>query len=164
MRRFFRRAPASSSCRLCSLKAALGGLATVVLVGLMAQAGGDMLMIAPLAASSVLVCATPRSPMAQPANVVGGHIVSTVTALALDAALPDTWWAAAAAVGAAILVMEMLRVTHPPAGADALVVMTIHAGLDYLLFPIAIGSLAVVASAVALHRLVPPRAAYPAMD
>lgn len=150
-----------SECRPCAYKAALGGLIAVSLVALAAESAGELLAIAPLAASCVLVFAAPESPMAQPANVIGGHVLSTVVALLLEQVLPGAWWAAALGVGCAILAMSLARVTHPPAGADAFVVLTGHPGWGYLIFPILLGSMAVVAAAVVVHRALPPRRAYP---
>lgn len=160
MRRFLRRNP-PTDCLLCPLKAAIGGLIAIGLIALMAELTGNLLAIAPLAASAVLVFAAPDSPMAQPANVIGGHVLATVIALLLEAVLPGGWWSVALGTGVVILAMGVARVTHPPAGADALVVLTAHPGIGYLFFPILIGAIAIVATAVVVHRVLPPRGIYP---
>lgn len=160
MRRLFRRHQ-PATCRLTPWKAALGGVATVALCALLAQWAGNAMLIAPLAATAVLVFAAHDSPMAQPANVIGGHLLSTATALVVAEFLPPTWWAMALAVGLSIALMSVTRLTHPPAGADALAVTALHPGWSYLLFPILIGSILVVGAAILVHRLVPPRRAYP---
>lgn len=127
----------------------------------MAEGAGDVLLVAPLAASAALVFGAHESPMAQPANVIGGHLLSTAIALALAEMLPHSWWALAIGVGLVIVLMAVTRLVHPPAVANALVVMTLHPGLSYLLFPVLVGSVAVVLAAVAVHRLIPPRGGYP---
>lgn len=160
MRRFIRRNP-PTDCLLCPFKAAIGGVVAIGLIALLAEATGDLLTIAPLAASAVLVFAAPESPMAQPPNVIGGHVLATIIALVLEAVLPGGWWSMALATGIVILAMGMARVTHPPAGAYSLVVMTTHPSLDYLFFPVLIGAIAIVAVAVVVHRVLPPRAIYP---
>lgn len=162
VRSFFRRSP-PSDCTMCHVKAAVGGLIAITLVAIMAELAGSLAIIAPLAASCVLVFAAPDSPMAQPANVIGGHVLSTAVALAMDAILPGAWWCAALGVGVTIWLMGMTRLTHPPAGADALVVLTLHPGLGYLFFPVLAGSVTMVLVGVAVHRLMPPRGAYPAV-
>lgn len=160
MRRFLRRNP-PTDCLLCPLKAAIGGVIAFGLIALMAEFTGDLLLIAPLAASAVLVFAAPESPMAQPANVVGGHMLAAMLALLLETILPGGWWSAALGVGIVILAMGLARVVHPPAGATALVVLTVHPGWDYLFFPVLAGSVAIVVTAVLLHRIVPPKGIYP---
>ncbi|MFD2033014.1 HPP family protein [Ancylobacter dichloromethanicus] len=114
---------------------------------------GAPLLIAPFGASSVLLFSVPNSPLSQPANVVGGHLVATGVAIALHMVLPGTWWAAAIAVGAAIALMALLRLIHPPAGADPLLVFRVrselgvprHAGGHG-------GAVALVAIAALFHR------------
>lgn len=136
-------------------------MAAMGICALLAQWVGEPLLVAPLAASAVLVFAAHDSPMAQPANVIGGHLLSTTTALAVAEVLPPSWWAMALAVGLAIALMTLTRLTHPPAGADALVVTALHPGWSYLLFPIASGAVLLVAAAVLVHRMVPTRRPYP---
>lgn len=136
-------------------------MAAMGICALLAQWVGEPLLVAPLAASAVLVFAAHESPMAQPANVIGGHLLSTTTALAVAEVLPPSWWAMALAVGLAIALMTLTRLTHPPAGADALVVTALHPGWSYLLFPIASGAVLLVAAAVLVHRMVPTRRPYP---
>ena len=64
------------------------------------------------------------------------------------------------AASGAIAAMAALRLTHPPAGADPLVVFFDNPGWAYLGLPVAIGSLALVVIAWWFHRL-PPRVVYP---
>lgn len=159
MRPFFHRH--QPPARLGNLaKAGLGGAVAIAAVALLSDYSGVLWLMAPFGASCVLVFALPGSPLSQPANVVGGHLVSTAIGLAAETLLPGSWWAMALAVGASIAVMQALRLTHPPAGADPLVVMTAHPGPLFLLFPVLSGSLLLVTLAWLLHRL-PPRTAYP---
>jgi CBS-domain-containing membrane protein len=109
--------------------------------------------MAPFGATCVLLFSVPNSPLSQPANVMGGHILSTAVGLAAYTVLPVDWWSLALAVGIAISVMAALRVTHPPAGADPLVVMLSGPGWEYLLFPVAVGSLSLVIIANLFHHL-----------
>lgn len=66
--------------------------------------------------------------------------------------LPDEWWAAAIAVGMAIAVMAVFRVTHPPAGADPLVVFTSDPDLEFLAMPALAGAVLLVGIATLYHR------------
>src|SRR5690606_14950066 len=103
-------------------------------------------------ASAVLLFAVPGSPLSQPANVVGGHVLATAIALLLRAALPNQWWAAAIAVGVVIAVLAALRRTHPPARAEPPVVSVADPGLSFLLAPVLAGTVLLVAVATGFHR------------
>jgi CBS domain-containing membrane protein len=114
-------------------------------------------IVAPLGASAVLVFAVPSSPLAQPWPVVGGNTMSTLVGVAVFHLVPDATIAAGVAVGAAILVMSLLRCLHPPGGATALTAVigstSIHAaGYSFAFAPVAINSVALVAVAMFLHR------------
>ncbi|MBL1276672.1 MAG: HPP family protein [Ectothiorhodospiraceae bacterium] len=143
-----------------SIKAGLGGVLAISLVAWLSYVSGNPWLMAPFGATCVLLFSVPASPLSQPVNVIGGHLVSTIIGLTLHAFLPVEWWSLGLAVGLSIAVMAMLRVTHPPAGADPLVVMFENPGWEYVIFPVALGSLALVLMAWVFHRL-PPRIDYP---
>jgi CBS-domain-containing membrane protein len=142
------------------MKAGLGGLLAIAAVAWLSVVTGNPLLMAPFGATCVLLFSVPNSPLSQPANVFGGHIVSTAIGLLLHMFLPVEWWSLGLAVGLSIAAMAALRVTHPPAGADPLVVFFDNPGWDYLGLPVAFGSLALIVIAWLFHRL-PPRIVYP---
>ena len=114
------------------MKSGLGGLLAIAIVAWLSVATGNPLLMAPFGATCVLLFSVPSSPLSQPANVFGGHMVSTAIGLSLHMFLPVEWWSLGLAVGLSIAAMAALRVTHPPAGADPLVVFFDNPGWDYL--------------------------------
>jgi CBS-domain-containing membrane protein len=143
------------------IKAGLGGALAIATVAWLSQVTGNLLLMAPFGATCVLLFSAPNSPLSQPANVIGGHVLSTAVGLLLQGFLPGQWWTLGLAVGLAIAVMASLRVTHPPAGADPLVVFFDNPGWEFLVLPVALGSIALVTIAWIFHA-VPPRHIYPA--
>jgi len=143
-----------------AIKAGTGGAFAIAILVLLGHATDNVLLMAPFGATCVLIFSLPASPLSQPANVIGGHIVSTTIGLALHSFLPLDWWSMGLAVGIAITAMSILRVTHPPAGADPLVVFLSSPGWDYLIFPVAIGSVVLVITAWLFHKI-PPKVNYP---
>ena len=121
--------------------------------------GSDFpLVVAPLGASAVLVFTVPSSPMAQPWPVIGGNIVSTMIGVVIYQAIPNMELAASIAVGAAILIMSLLRCLHPPGGASALTAVigsdAIHtAGFGFALLPVGINSVTLVMVGLLFHGL-----------
>ena len=133
------------------LLAGLGGAAAIALLGFLSQKSGHPWLMAPFGASCVLLFSASSSPFSQPVNVVGGHFVATLIGLILRLYLPNDWWAVAIAVGLAISVMAALRITHPPAGADPIVVFLSSPGFDFLFMPVLVGSLGLVLVATLFH-------------
>jgi CBS-domain-containing membrane protein len=147
------------SLRMSAL-AGLGGCLAIAFVGALSALGLPPLLMAPFGASCVLLFSVPASPLSQPLNVIGGHLLSASIGLLAIGVLPEVWWAAALATGVAIGLMSLLRVTHPPAGANPLVIFAAAPGWDFLLFPVLAGAVVLVAVATIYHRAA--RLPYPA--
>jgi len=159
LRRFLaRKQPAEPYTK--AIKAGVGGaiaIATLVLLGYISD---SPLLMAPFGATCVLLFSLPNSPLSQPINVIAGHVVSIIIGLTLNYFLPLDWWSIGLAVGLAIAAMAALRVTHPPAGADPIVVFFSSPGWEYAVLPVAVGSIALVITAWIFHQI-PPRTVYP---
>lgn len=153
-----RRQPAQRGSQ--ALKSGLGGLLAIACVHLLGDLSGQILVMAPFGATCVLLFAVPESPLSQPANVIGGHLVASSSGLLLSALLPIEWWSISFAVGLAIALMGAMRITHPPAGADPIVIFLGESSVGYLLTPVLLGSITLVIAASLFHRL-PPRSNYP---
>ncbi|MBO1902981.1 HPP family protein [Leucobacter weissii] len=137
--------------------AALAGALTIAVLGLLSDSTGFPILVAAFGSSCVLVFTTPAAPLAQPINVVGGHLVAAVCGLLARYALPTEWWSLALAVGAALGAMAALRVTHPPAGGTPIAIMLAQESWAYLLVPILVGA-AIVAAGGSLFRALSARA------
>jgi len=72
--------------------------------------------------SIVLVIGSPEAEPAQPRALIGGHIVATLVGLAMPGLTGPHAWAAAVAVGLAILAMYVTGTFLPPAGINPLLV------------------------------------------
>ncbi|MCK9858963.1 HPP family protein [Paenibacillus sp. ATY16] len=135
---------------------AIGAFAAVLLLFLFEHATGLALLMAPFGASCVIVFALPDSPLAKPRNVVGGHVISTITGLAFLHVFGQHAWTMAAAVALSIVLMQVTKTLHPPAGADPLVVILAGAGWSFLLTPVLAGALLLVGISAAYRFIQQP--------
>lgn len=86
------------------------------------EPSGLTLLFGPLGASAVLVFGANKSPLAQPRNLVGGHIIAGLIGVATQQLFGRAnWLTAALAVSFAIAAMLATKTLHPPAGATALI-------------------------------------------
>ncbi|MBR9971736.1 HPP family protein [Magnetospirillum sulfuroxidans] len=139
------------------LAAWFGGLLAIAAMGGLTEWTATPWLMAPFGATAVIVFGLPDSPLAQPRNVIFGHLLSTVIGLvALKLAGPH-WWSMAMAVATAIAVMQVSRTVHPPAGANPLVVMLGGADWGFLVSPVLIGTLVMVAVALASNNVLAGR-------
>ena len=136
------------------------GIAGVAWVSHFFFEGRDMsLMIGSFGASAVLVYGVVRSPLAQPRNLIGGHILSALVGVLCWKLMQQTpWLAESMAVATSIAVMHATRTLHPPGGATALIAVIgsneIHQlGFFYVLVPATIGPLVLLAIALLVNNV-----------
>jgi len=139
----------------------LGGLCAVALLALFSVWTGHVLIAAPLGASSVLLFGYPRSPLAQPRNVVLGNALGGAIGVSLVALFGGGPLVLALAVALTILLGQQCRCLHPPAGGMAFLAVFLGMNWHFLLFPVISGSLILVLLAWAFSRWVPGAMPYP---
>lgn len=154
------------------LRACCGALIGILLTGLatrwMLGASTSLpLLVAPMGASAVLLFALPASPLAQPWSIIGGNLVSAAVGVTCARYIDDPTLAASLAIALAIGAMLALRCLHPPSGAVALTAVLggplIHAeGYRFLLAPIGVNSVLLLAVALLFNNLTRHRYPHPA--
>ncbi|MCW3076030.1 MAG: hypothetical protein JWO32_639 [Bacteroidetes bacterium] len=81
-----------------------------------------LFLIGSFGASSVLIYGAIQSPLAQPRNLIGGHLVSALVGVTVYKLVPDILWITAPlAVSLSIVCMQVTKTLHPPGGATALI-------------------------------------------
>ncbi|NRT15590.1 CBS-domain-containing membrane protein [Flavobacterium sp. 28A] len=84
-----------------------------------------LFLIGSFGASSVLIYGIIQSPLAQPRNLIGGHVISAIVGVTVVKLVPDIMWLAAAlSVSISIILMQLTKTLHPPGGATALIAVT----------------------------------------
>lgn len=117
------------------------------------------LLIGSFGASAVLVYGAITSPLAQPRNLVGGHIISGLVGVACYQLFGQViWLAAALGVAFAIAAMLATKTVHPPGGATALIAVIggekIHnLGFMYAFMPAGLGALILLIVALVVNNL-----------
>ena len=124
-------------------------------------------LIGSFGASSVLIYGVIESPLAQPRNLIGGHVVSAIVGVTIQKLLPDLIWIAAPlAVSLSIILMQVTKTLHPPGGATALIAIAgsekvKELGYWYVLSPVLLGTLILLIKALVFNNMSSKRQ-YPA--
>ncbi len=143
------------------------GIAAVAFVNFDIVDETDLVMIiGSFGASAVLIYGAITSPLAQPRNLMGGHVISALIGVASYNMLHSHMWlAASVAVATAIAAMHLTKTLHPPGGATALIAVIgsgkIHAlGYYYAIIPAGIGALVMLIVALLINNI-PKTRKYP---
>lgn len=104
----------------------LGGFFGIGIIGFISSRyftlNDNVFLIGSFGASAVLVYGATNSPLAQPRNLVGGHVISAMVGVTAHKLLPgEIWLSSALAVSTAIVCMQITKTVHPPGGATALI-------------------------------------------
>lgn len=82
----------------------------------------NLFLIGSFGATAVLVYGATNSPLAQPRNLVGGHLISAIVGVTFQKLFPgELWLSSALAVSTSIVIMQITKTLHPPGGATALI-------------------------------------------
>jgi CBS-domain-containing membrane protein len=148
------------------LGAFLGILAVALINDKFLDGTAQVMLIGSFGASAVLIYGAIKSPLAQPRNLLGGHVISAIIGVSVYKLFPGALWLAAPlAVATAIAVMHATRTLHPPGGATALIAVIggtkIHAlGYFYVVAPVGLGAAIMLAVALLVNNI-PKTRSYP---
>ncbi len=119
----------------------------------------NIFLIGSFGASSVLIYGAIQSPLAQPRNLIGGHVLSALAGVTVYQFVPDIiWLAAPLAVASSIVIMQYTKTLHPPGGATALIAVSStgkipELGYWYVLSPVLSGCIILLAVAFVFNNL-----------
>ena len=112
-------------------------------------------LIASFGSSMVLLYGYPESPFAQPKNIFFGHLLTSIVGIVFLNLIPlPIYITIPFAVGIGVGLMILLNVTHPPAGGNPIIIIMGSVSLEYLITPIILGSLIILAFGIILNRLI----------
>jgi CBS-domain-containing membrane protein len=143
------------------------GIAVVAYINYNILDETDLIMvIGSFGASAVLIYGAIKSPLAQPRNFIGGHVISAIIGVTSYQILHSHMWlSASVAVATAIAVMHLTKTLHPPGGATALIAVIgsqkVHAlGYLYVIIPVGLGAVFMLIIAIMVNNI-PKNRRYP---
>ena len=112
-------------------------------------------LIASFGSSMVLLFGYPESPFAQPKNIFFGHLLTSLVGMFFLYLIPlPLYIIIPISVGFGVGLMSLLNVTHPPAGANPIIIIMGSVSIDYIINPIIIGTGIILIFGVVLNRLI----------
>lgn len=123
----------------------------LLILGAAADATHLALLIPPMAATAALIVGGPDLPLAQPRNVILGHLIGALIGIALAAAWPGLILVGGVAAGLAFGAMLLLRSAHSPGAATAMLLVVLPTEDPWLFLAVLMASavLSVTAGLVA---------------
>jgi len=114
----------------------------------------NVLLVGSFCASSVLIYGVINSTLAQPRNLIGGHVICALIGVTVHKLIPgEVWLSSALAVSISIAVMQITKTLHPPGGATALIAnigstKILALGYWYVICPVLVGAIILLLVAI----------------
>ena len=135
-------------------------LAYITFESVLAGTNYGLWLAASFGSSVVVVFGYPENEFAQPKNVLLGHILCAfigilfVTLFKISQDRTIFFLAIGLAVGISVLLMMHFKITHPPAGGNAIVVMLTQDSFQFLIFPIMVGAITIIIGGVIYNQFI----------
>ncbi len=136
----------------------ISGISASIVIGVLAfltlRTSAGILLMFSFGATVFLVFALHELETAQPKNVFFGHLVSVLVGIIFNETIGFNFYSLGLAVGVAVTLMIYLKIMHPPAASNPLVVLFTDVSFEYILFPVIFGTLAIILMSIFLNRIV----------
>ncbi|WP_194089540.1 HPP family protein [Vibrio hibernica] len=137
--------------------AIFAGLGAAIAIGILTFSETEItniaLVMAPFGATTVLVFGLPESPLAQPKNVIAGHFITAFIGVFFVEYIGVTPLSLALATGLAVSAMLATKTTHPPAGANPLLIMLTGQSWAFLVTPVLLGAVIIMLLGKVMQQL-----------
>ena len=140
------------------LEPLLAGLFASIIIGILSflsfeTSTGFWLMFS-FGSTTLIVLVFYESEFAQPANIFFGHLLSIIIGILFNEFAGISFISLGLSVGVATTLMMYFRIIHPPAAANPLIAMFADVSLNYILFPVIIGSVSIILLSLIFNRLI----------
>ncbi len=141
-----------------NLEPIVSGLSATVVISILAfltlrTSSGIWLMFS-FGATVFIVFVLYNLETAQPKNVFFGHLVSVIVGIVFNEIIGFSFYSLGLSVGVAVALMVYLKVMHPPAASNPLVVLFTDVSFDFILFPVITGTIVIILMSVFINKII----------
>ena len=141
-----------------NLEPIVSGLSAAIVIGVLAfltlrTSAGVWLMFS-FGATVFIVFVLYNLETAQPKNIFFGHLVSLLVGIIFNETIGFSFYSLGLSVGVAVTLMVYLKIMHPPAASNPLAVLFTDVSFDYILFPVVVGTIAIIVMSVFINKII----------
>ena len=141
------------------LEPLVAGIAATITIGILAflsfeaSTGQYWLMIS-FGATSLIIFVLHEKEFAQPGNIFFGHLLGIIIGILFNEFIGISFITLGLAVGTTVTLMIYFKVIHPPAAANPLIALFADVSLEYILFPVIVGTLVIIFLSVIINKII----------
>ena len=136
----------------------VAGVAASVIIGILSflsfeTSTGFWLMFS-FGSTTLIVLIFYESEFAQPSNIFFGHLLGIIVGILFNEFFGISFITLGLAVGTTIALMMYLKIIHPPAAANPLIALFADVSLNYIIFPVLVGSIVIIILSVFINKFI----------
>ena len=133
------------------------GAAASVIIGVLSflsfeTSTGFWLMFS-FGSTTLIVLIFYESEFAQPSNIFFGHLLGIIIGILFNEFFGISFITLGLSVGTTVSLMMYLKKIHPPAAANPLIALFADVSLNYIIFPVLVGSVVIIILSILINKL-----------
>ena len=146
------------------LEPLIAGFAASIIIGILSflsfeTSTGFWLMFS-FGSTTMIVLIFYESEFAQPSNIFFGHLLGIIVGILFNKFFGISFITLGLSVGTTVTLMMYLKIIHPPAAANPLIALFADVSLNYIIFPVIVGSIVIIFLTILINRFILKRS-YP---
>ena len=140
------------------LEPLVAGFAASIIIGVLSflsfeTSTGFWLMFS-FGSTTLIVLIFYESEFAQPSNIFFGHLLGIIVGILFNEFFGISFITLGLAVGTTITLMMYFKIIHPPAAANPLIALFADVSLNYIIFPVLVGSIVIIFLSILINRFI----------
>ena len=141
-----------------NIEPVVAGISAAIVIGILAlltlRTNSGVWIMFSFGATVFIVFVLYNLETAQPKNIFFGHLISVLVGIIFNEAIGFSFYSLGLSVGLAVTLMVYLKVMHPPAASNPLVVLFSDVSFEYILFPVVLGSLIIIIMGIFINKII----------
>ena len=139
------------------LEPVVAGISASIIIGVLAflsfeTSTGFWLMFS-FGSTTLIVLIFYESEFAQPSNIFFGHLLGIVIGILFNEFFGISFITLGLSVGTTVSLMMYFKKIHPPAAANPLIALFADVSLNYIIFPVLVGSVVIIILSILINKL-----------
>ena len=143
---------------LKKLEPIIAGISASIIIGVLAflsfeTSTGFWLMFS-FGSTTLIVLIFYESEFAQPGNIFFGHLLGIIIGILFNEFIGISFITLGLAVGTTVTLMMYFKIIHPPAAANPLIALFADVSIEYIVFPVIVGTIVIIFLSVIINKFI----------
>ena len=134
------------------------GLFASIIIGILSflsfETSTGFWLIFSFGSTTLIVLIFFESEFAQPANIFFGHLLAIIIGIMFNEFFGVSFVTLGLSVGLTIALMMYFKIVHPPAAANPLIALFADVSLNYIIFPVVVGSILIIFLSLIINKYI----------